>query len=53
MKKLFYDAAIAAAVGMGVFTITYIITIYMMKRSNKKQGYPRYLSGHAIELGSR
>jgi len=34
---------ILAAVGIGAFSIPYIITIYIMKHNNKRLGYPVYL----------
>jgi hypothetical protein len=41
---------ILAAVVVGVFPLTYIITTYLMRLQDKKQGYPRTMKGDRISL---
>jgi hypothetical protein len=44
------ELIILAAVVVGVFPITYIITTYVMKHNNKRMGYPSYLPIKNIPL---
>lgn len=46
----FKNAAIVAAVGIGAFTIPYIITIYIMRHNNKQLGYPVHLESRVFPL---
>jgi len=48
MKK--YESLILAAVVIGAFPLSYIITTLYITIVNKRKGYPVYLKGNAIPL---
>jgi hypothetical protein len=47
-KTSIWEPIILAAVVVGAFPISYIITTYVMRKDNRKEGYPRHLSGGRI-----
>jgi hypothetical protein len=46
----FKKAAIVAAVGIGSFSIPYIITTIIVRHNNKRLGYPVHLESRVFPL---